>query len=228
MIKRYDLSKLLDVSSRKREGDESTLPLKRWKFNYNRECTYQCVHNDYMSPTPLFDDKQFERVFQNKRSMMNEMINNLASKDLFWTSCHDPTWKLSHSRIVKFLVAQKMLCYGVSINAFKDYFQMHELMGSLCLSKLCVGMVTSPWYSDLYLWALTKSDARQIVWLHKDTHSIDGMLESLDVTKINWGNCRAAWKGQFEGKEDIWAIGLDAVADYNLWFWHGALGFLVP
>ena len=105
---------------------------------------------------------------------------------------------------------------------------MHELMGSLCLSKLCVGMVTSPWYSDLYLWALTKSDARQIVWFHKDTHSIDGMLESLDVTKINWGNCRAAWKGQFEGKEDIWAIGLDAVADYNLWFWHGALGFLVP
>jgi hypothetical protein len=53
----------------------------------------------------------------------------------------------------------------------------------------------------LYLRFPTKSDARKIVALHKDIHGIDGMPGSLDVTRIiNWLNCPAAWKWQFEGK----------------------------
>ena len=178
-----------------------------------------------MSPTPLFDDKQFKMVFQIKRRMVDEIINDLASRDPFWTLRRDATGKLSHLPVLKFLPAQKMLCYGVSVNAFKDYFQMGESNGNQCLSKLCVGMATSPWYLEFYLWAPTKSDAQQIVRLHKDEHGIDGMLGSLDVTKIHWANCPAAWNGQFEGKEGIPTIGLEAVADYNMWFWQSLFGF---
>jgi len=157
--------------------------------------------------------------------MVDEIINDLASRDPFWTLRRDATGKLSHSPVVKFLAAQKMLCYGVSVNAFKDYFQMGESTGNQCLSKLCVGIVTSPKFSNLYLCTPTKSDAKRIVQLHKDEHNIDGMLGSLDVTKIHWPSCPAAWKGQFEGKEGIPTIGLEAVADYNMWIWHSAFGF---
>jgi hypothetical protein len=37
LIERYDLSNLWTVLSRKREGDETTPPLKCRKFNYDRE-----------------------------------------------------------------------------------------------------------------------------------------------------------------------------------------------
>ncbi len=48
----------------------------------------------------------------------------------------------------------------------------------------------------------------------------------LDVTKIHWAACHSAWTGQFEGKEGFPTIGLEAVADYNLWIWHSAFEFL--
>ena len=51
------------------------------------------------------------------------------------------------------------------------------------------------------------------------------MLGSLDVTKVPWGNCPTAWKGQFQGKEGEATLGLEAVADYNLWIWHSSFGF---
>jgi hypothetical protein len=63
------------------------------------------------------------------------------------------------------------------------------------------------------------------VSLHKKVYGIDGCLGCLDVTKIHWSACPVAWKGQFEGKEGYPTIGLEAVADYNLWIWHNAFGF---
>ena len=56
-------------------------------------------------------------------------------------------------------------------------------------------------------------------------HKIPGMMGSLDMTKVHWKKCPSAWKGQFQGREKIASIGLEAVVDTNLWFWHAAFGF---
>ena len=45
------------------------------------------------------------------------------------------------------------------------------------------------------------------------------------MTTIHWSACPVAWKGQCEGKEGYPTIGLEAVADHNLWIWHNAFGF---
>jgi hypothetical protein len=59
-IEQYNLSKVLGI----KDGDgNSPPPAKRRKLKYDRARAHMCVFNDYMSPTPLFDDKQFERVF---------------------------------------------------------------------------------------------------------------------------------------------------------------------
>ena len=47
------------------------------------------------------------------------------------------------------------------------------------------------------------------------------------MTKIHWSACPVAWKGQFDGKEGYPTIGLEAIADNNLWIWHNAFGFPV-
>ena len=61
--------------------------------------------------------------------------------------------------------------------------------------------------------------------MHHDLHGIDGMLGSLDVTKVCWENCPRALKGQYQGKEKVATIGLEAVSDSNLWIWHRMFGF---
>jgi hypothetical protein len=42
---------------------------------------------------------------------------------------------------------------------------------------------------------------------------------------VVWENCPAALRGQFQGKEKVATMGLEAVADHNLWLWHTAFGF---
>eukprot|EP00956_Cyclotella_meneghiniana_P042514 scaffold248515_cov72-Cyclotella_meneghiniana.AAC.2 len=111
------------------------------------------------------------------------------------------------------------------VEAFKDYFQMGESTAALCVSHLCRGIVNCPGIADVYLRTPTKDDAKRIERLHHETHGIRGMLGSLDVTKVVWENCPAALKGQYQGKEKVATIGLEAVADHNLWIWHRAFGF---
>ncbi len=98
--------------------------------------------------------------------------------------------------LLSFWRHKKIICYGMSISAFKDYFQMGESTGNQCLSKLCTGIMQSPKYSDLYLCFPNKIDTRKIVDLYEEVHGIDSMLGSLDVTKIYWSSCPTAWKGQ--------------------------------
>ena len=198
---------------------------KRQMVKYDRARAFASVNTDWMSPRPIFDDKQFERTFRIKRSMVDYIIGHLAKTDRFWIQTRDAVGQLSIHPHVKFLAAQKLICYGVSFSAFKDYFQMGESTAALCVSHLCRGIVNCPAIADVYLRTPTKDDAKRIERLHHETHGIRGMLGSLDVTKVVWENCPAALKGQYQGKEKVATIGLEAVADHNLWIWHRAFGF---
>jgi hypothetical protein len=60
-----------------------------------------------MPPSPIFNDKQLERIFRSKQRLVDEIIADLASRDKFWTMSRDATGKPSQSPVVKFLVAQK-------------------------------------------------------------------------------------------------------------------------
>jgi hypothetical protein len=51
------------------------------------------------------------------------------------------------------------------------------------------------------------------------------MLGSLDCMHTYWKNCPVAWQQSFKGKQSGPTIVLEAVADYNLWFWHASYGY---
>jgi Plant transposon protein len=40
-----------------------------------------------------------------------------------------------------------------------------------------------------------------------------------------WKNCPTAWQQSFKGKASGPTIVLEAIADYNLWFWHLSYGY---
>lgn len=224
VIDRYDLHSVL---GRKRRANDTqvNVPKKRQMIQYDRQRALQNVMADWMGPVPIFPDKQFERTFRLRRSFVDPMLNNLAHHDSFWTITVNAAGRESISPLVKFLTAQKLICYGVSFSAFRDYYQMGESTARLCMSKLCRGIVECDAISEFYLRYPSKHDARRITALHKRLHGVPGMMGSLDVTKVIWTSCPTAWRGQFEGKEGIPTISLEAVASADLWIWHSAFGF---
>lgn len=99
---------------------------KRKKIKYDRACARECTFCNWFDPSCRFHDRQFERTFRLKQRMVEDILNKLASHDSFWTETRDCCGELLISPYVKFLAAQKMICYGASFSTFKDYFQMRE------------------------------------------------------------------------------------------------------
>jgi hypothetical protein len=50
---------------------------------YDRQREADCVSSDWMNPRPRFDDKQFERTFHIRRSMVDDLISKLQIQDTF-------------------------------------------------------------------------------------------------------------------------------------------------
>ena len=204
-------------------GDNDATRKKRY-IEYDRERASMCVNADYFCPRPKFDDRQFERFFRITRGMAEYILQQLALHDTFWTQTYDARNRMSNAPQVKLLAALKMVSYGESFSAWQDYFQMGESTARECCSKLMKGLVTIEAISGVYLRKMTKADAQKVEQLHFENHNIHGMLGSLDVMQVPWGNCPSGQKGQHIGKSGEPTLALEAAADYNLWIWHWCFG----
>jgi hypothetical protein len=143
---------------------------KRQMVKYNRVRALKPLRD------PVFNDRQFERVFRIKRYMVDGLLGKLVNHNSFWTSTVDACGQKSIDPYVKFLAAQKMICYDVPVSVFREYFQMEECTGRLCVSMLCHHIVECNDISSYYLRFPTKQDARNVTSLHKRQHGIDGMM----------------------------------------------------
>ena len=54
---------------------------KRKLVEYDRERAKQAVHHDYLSPSPIFDDRQFVRFFRITRSKVEWILSCLAKHE---------------------------------------------------------------------------------------------------------------------------------------------------
>jgi hypothetical protein len=106
------------------EKEDKPTIRKRKTVSYDRGRVYKCMMSDWLGTVPQFDDKQFERTFRIKRSLVHYSIRNLARYDSFWTQSWDAMNRLSILPFVKFLAGMRWISYGVSFSAFQDYFQM--------------------------------------------------------------------------------------------------------
>eukprot|EP00804_Cyclotella_cryptica_P016905 CCRYP_001863-RA/>CCRYP_001863-RA protein AED:0.00 eAED:0.00 QI:239/1/1/1/0/0/2/32/168 len=157
--------------------------------------------------------------------MVETLVTHMAKRHSFWRQTVCRAGKPMICPYVKFLMAMKMICCGVSGNVFVDYFQMGKTTTRRCFSFITKGIVSCHPLANKYLRRPSKSDARNVDSMHERVHKIPGMMRSLDDTKVHWKRCPTAWKGQFQGHEKYAGIGLEEVVDNNLWFWHAAFGF---
>ena len=112
------------------------------------------------------------------------------------------------------------------MNAWRNYFQMGELTGQLTVEMFYSCIAYNPVFCACYLYTFIEEDAKHISLLHEDVHGIPGMLGLLDCMHVYWKNCPMAYQGAYQGKEKFSILVLEAIADYNLWFWHAAFGFV--
>ena len=79
-------------------------------------------------------------------------------------------------------------------------------------------------YKGDYLRRPSPKDLKSIDSLHFAKHGVHGMLGSLDCCHSVWKSCPKAWQGNFQGHKGKPSIIMEAVIDYNLWFWHVSYG----
>ena len=116
--------------------------------------------------------------------MTDTILNHLARSDSFWIKTVCRAGKETINPYVKLLCALKMICYGISENAFLDYHQFGETTSCQCIHHFVRRLVTCPALSEEYLRKPLKADALNTMNMHKIVHKMPGMLGSLDVTKV--------------------------------------------
>ena len=117
-IKEYDIGYILQESS----SADTALNKKRKMVEYDRQSASKCVRSDRYSPCLGFDDRQSEHTFCIKRSTVEGIICHLTAFDSFWLQSIDYCGRELLDPIVKFLSAQKLICYGVSFSACQELF----------------------------------------------------------------------------------------------------------
>lgn len=218
-----------DDGSKQRRGEdgESIKRSTRTPFRHD-DAAYQ-IGRDFCGLvgddlTPIFKDKQFELYFRISRSRFQRLMEDIMQhNNPFYSEKTDAVGRKPASFHAKLMLPLKTLAYGVANHCFGDYFQMSPELCRQCLFEFCHSVYEI--YKGEYLRIPTEADMGSIHHLHKATHHVDGMFGSLDCMHSFWKNCPKAWQGNFQGKEKKPTIVLEAIADYNMWFWHAAYGF---
>nr|XP_043638157.1 uncharacterized protein LOC122609164 [Erigeron canadensis] len=80
-------------------------------------------------------------------------------------------------------------------------------------------------YGEEYLRSLTSHDVARLYEAHEARHHFPGMIGSIYCTHWTWRNCLHSLRGQYHRCDhEHPTIILEAVASYDLWFWHAYFG----
>ena len=68
---------------------------------------------------PVFQDRQFERIFCVTKAIVEYLIQACAKNDPFFTDIHDVSGHFGIAPVAKVLMALKIAAYGCSPSAFQ-------------------------------------------------------------------------------------------------------------
>jgi hypothetical protein len=100
---------------------------------------------------------------------------------------------------------------------------MSDTLADKCHDKFTEGMVAC--FKADSMRVMTPEDAKSVVQLHCMVHGVDGLAGSLECMHYDWLKCLKAWQGVYKrGDQKYPSLVLEAMCDYNLWFWHAFFG----
>ncbi len=120
------------------------------------------------------------------RSIAENILLICAASDSFFRITTDFTGKLSICPKMKFLLALKILGFGVSPAAFQDYFEMGISTAHMYLKCFCYLLANDPTLNGVYHQQMSHADAKRLSEMHSFHHGIPGMVGSIDCMHVGW------------------------------------------
>ncbi|KAH9468260.1 hypothetical protein Pst134EA_033420 [Puccinia striiformis f. sp. tritici] len=182
---------------------------------------YQRLYRDYLAPEPIYGDNLFRRRFRMHRELFIKIVDDVTAHDDYFQRKADALGKFGLYPVQKIASALRMLAYGGAADMNDKYFRLAESTSMESLHHFCNSIIDL--YDIEFRRRPNEEDIRRLTAINAK-RGFPGMLGSLDCMHWCWKNCPAAWKGQFQGKEKVATIVLEAVASHDLWFWHSFFG----
>jgi hypothetical protein len=110
---------------RQRQANRARGRPEKRRCIYNQAQAEICIESDYWGKDPFFDDLQFQRMFSCSLHVVKKCVEVCIKNrpDIFYDQLSEKKTIKAH---VKVLAVLKTLRFGVSFNAFTDYFKMDE------------------------------------------------------------------------------------------------------
>ena len=178
------------------------------------------IYLDYFSHNPVYNDRLFRRRFRMRREVFLRVMDGVQKFDSYFEQKVDAVGKLGLSPIQKVTAAIRQLAYGISADACDEYIRIGESTAAVCLYRFCDAVVGE--FGAEYLRSPTPEDLERVLRVNA-ARGFCGLQGSLDVCNWRWDKCAKARQGQFKGHKGT-SVGLEAVVDGDLRFWHVHFG----
>jgi hypothetical protein len=200
---------------------DSQQVFQRRYIRREREDGHNRLWRDYFADNPIFGDDLFRRRFRMRRDLYNRLLSAIVPYDRYFLQRPDATNTLGLSTHQKLTAALRILAYGSAADAIDEYVRIGESTVLKTLRRFCLAVVNV--FGPQYMRYPTAEDVQRLLEENK-SRGFPGMLGSVDCMHWTWKNCPAAWHGQYTGHVREPTIILEAVASYDLWFWHAFFG----
>jgi hypothetical protein len=175
--------------SNKRKEDHRQLPrTNRRKFRHDQALA--CINRDYLGDAPLLG-VEFKLMFRLSQGRFQVLMEDVMASDIKFFKLTGQDGRRKSSLAARLLLPLKTLAYRVPPHTLIDYFQMSPQYARECCKEFNNTMRRI--YMNEFLRLPTATDLKNFVKLHKATHSVDGIIGSLDCTHTFWKNCPKAW-----------------------------------
>ena len=215
------LQLLLDQAAE--EEPKPKMP-RRERRVFDSRAAYNYIRTNLLDENALYS-RDFEDFFRLSRSRVERLLQDFGNRGgRFYQSFRvDMCGREGASLEAKVLLPLTVVAHGTPPHLLCVNYQVSQTMARR-VYRVFIETIQKI-YGDEYMRMPTASDLKAICTLHRRVHRVSGMFGSLDCMLTKWKNCPMEWQGVFKGREkSMSTIVMEAVCDYNLWFWHVCYG----
>jgi hypothetical protein len=187
----------------------------------DREVGHDCLFHDYFSDDPTYDFVKFRRRFRMRRELFLSIVDRVCAYDQWFVQRPDAAGRMGLSSLQKCTAAVRMLAYGVAADATDEYIRLGASTSDEALRHFCIAIRGC--FESTFLRQPSREDLEKQISINT-IRGFPGMFTSIDCMHWTWKNCPVAWQGQFQDKDGLQSVILEAVADQSLWIWHAFFG----
>jgi hypothetical protein len=156
-----------------------------------------------------------------RRDLFLHIVQEVCAFDPWFIQKRDGVGRIGLSSLQKYIAAIRMLAYGIPADTTDEYCRTGESTAIEAMKRFTVAIRGC--FESHFLRLPTRADFQRQIEINT-ARGFPGMFGSLDYMHWTWKNCPIAWQGQFQDKDGLRSIILEAIADQSLWIWHAFFG----